>query len=360
MLKIYTDVQRYEPNKPVRSITPILKYYWEGVPEDQRQRYAGNPNAPYQIVPTPEEADYYMISRSWGSYFYAGELPLLDAELEKARQVGKKAIVWSYGDLEPKLSHEHVIVFTHALRRSKLRQNRFIIPDFIDDPLKKYRGGLLEIRQKGAKPVVGFCGHAGGSLLKHAYSMAWNASYRLRARVGRYPYDDVPLLVPAVLLRNRILRVLKRSQQVETDFIIRSQQRAHDRHGVVESDKVKTFYNNLFGTDYTVCVRGFGNWSIRFYETLACGRIPLFVDTDCVLPFDFVINWKDYCVWVEQHEIPHIAEKLADFHHSLSPDEFVDRQRACRQLWEDRLSVVGFSLHFPEFFEQIKLTETKR
>jgi len=49
--------------------------------------------------------------------------------------------------------------------------------------------------------------------------------------------------------------------------------------------------------------------SYRLYEALCCGRIPVFIDTDCVLPYDFMIDWKKYFVWVDQSELPLIAEK---------------------------------------------------
>jgi hypothetical protein len=94
-----------------------------------------------------------------------------------------------------------------------------------------------------------------------------------------------------------------------------------------------------------------GNYSIRFYETLSCGRIPVFVNTDCVLPFEEWIDWKSYCVWVEAHEVARAAEKVAEFHDGLSDAEFRDRQRACRQLWLDWLSPLGFFKNFRRYFE---------
>jgi len=69
------------------------------------------------------------------------------------------------------------------------------------------------------------------------------------------------------------------------------------------------FLQNMIGSDYVFCCRGAGNFSYRLYEALCCGRIPVFIDTDCVLPYDFMIDWKKYFVWVDQSELPLIAEK---------------------------------------------------
>ena len=110
------------------------------------------------------------------------------------------------------------------------------------------------------------------------------------------------------------------------------------------------FVNNILNSDYTLCVRGGGNFSVRFYETLSLGRIPIFVDTDYVLPYDHIIDYRDYVVLVDQSEIPFIAEKVADFHHSMSDAEFVERQLACRQLSLDYLSHDGFYRQFHRHF----------
>lgn len=108
---------------------------------------------------------------------------------------------------------------------------------------------------------------------------------------------------------------------------------------------------NMFESDYVLCTRGSGNYSIRFYETLCNGRIPVFVNTDCVLPFEEWIDWRQYCVWVEAREVSRVAERVAEFHQSLSPAEFKDRQRACRSLWEEWLSPYGFFKNIRRYFE---------
>ena len=80
-----------------------------------------------------------------------------------------------------------------------------------------------------------------------------------------------------------------------------------------------------------LCARGRGNFSYRLYETLCSGRIPVFIDTDCVLPFEDVIDWRSLCVWVPEAEVDQVAERVADFHARLSPVELPELQVAVRQ-----------------------------
>lgn len=70
-----------------------------------------------------------------------------------------------------------------------------------------------------------------------------------------------------------------------------------------------------------------------------------------MLPFEGWVDWKQYCVWVEEHEVERVAEKVAESHGRLSEQEFKDRQRACRRLWLDWLSPLGFFGNFRRYFD---------
>ena len=133
---------------------------------------------------------------------------------------------------------------------------------------------------------------------------------------------------------------------IDADFIIRDKYTptlSNDRSTLQSgTDIERIFYSNIYETDYTLCLRGYGNWSYRLYETLACGRMPVFIDTDCVLPSVPNVDWKEYCVWIDKSELQYIGEKILHFHSSMSSADFVDRQRGCRELWEKHLTLDGF------------------
>ncbi|RYE12198.1 MAG: exostosin, partial [Sphingobacteriaceae bacterium] len=87
---------------------------------------------------------------------------------------------------------------------------------------------------------------------------------------------------------------------------------------------------------------GYGNNSIRFFEALCCGRIPVFVNTDCVLPYDFLIDWKKYCVWIEEDDISKIPEKVLEFHNKYTDEEFKALQVEIRTIWRTYFTPEGF------------------
>src|SRR5439155_22282233 len=135
------------------------------------------------------------------------------------------------------------------------------------------------------------------------------------------------------------------SPDVATNFIVRDKfwASALDQHssGGTRREARREYVQNIVDSNYLLCVRGAGNFSYRLYETLSCGRIPLFVNSDCVLPFQSEINWKDYCVWVDEKDVDRVGEIVAAFHDSLTNRQFLDLKRECRELWEDYLSPEG-------------------
>ena len=142
----------------------------------------------------------------------------------------------------------------------------------------------------------------------------------------------------------RALRALRESRVVEANLIERAQ--LWGGASVVDSDEAaalrrtvrQEFLENLQGSDYCLALRGKGNYSFRFYELFSLGRIPLFIDTDCVLPFEDEIDWKRHCVWVDERDIDRCDEAVAQFHADLHADDFRQLQLDNRQLWLDYLS----------------------
>jgi hypothetical protein len=156
------------------------------------------------------------------------------------------------------------------------------------------------------------------------------------------------------LARASALAALSRSRGVRTNFVFRHQW----CNGAFTTGADMPLYRksraeyvaNIFGSDYVLCARGAGNYSIRLYETLSCGRIPVFVNTDCVLPYEEWIDWKRFGVRVEEGELEHVAERVLEFHERLSPVEFEELQKACRRLWLEWLSPEGFFRNFYRHF----------
>ena len=247
------------------------------------------------------------------------------------------------------------IVFRTSMLGASRRRNEYAMPFWMPDEVKALFKGELPLREKAARPLVGFCGYNPLNLdarakLKNRLG-ALPGGARLAHRLGVRLTNGHPFLV-----RAEALKAVSRSRAVQSNFVLRDAwfngafEGGRLNRPLMEQSR-RQYVENMFGSDYVLCTRGSGNYSIRFYETLCGGRIPVFVNTDCVLPFEEWIDWRQYCVWVEASEVSHIAERVAEFHESLSPAEFKDRQRACRSLWNEWLSPYGFFKNIRRYFE---------
>lgn len=354
-LKVFSDSSYIPPGK---SHVVMLYPFWGKGPEDPMDpssgrfdRYAEMGSHFFQMTAL-EEADVAVFPADWHDVLEDREaVDRAEQFVGHARQAGKPIIIFFWSDSVEDVPYCDAVVFRTSFYRSRRKPNEFAMPAWSEDFVGKYLGARLPVRPKREKPIVGFCGHATPLTVRDILRW-WADLVEIRKKA------NVVRLTPGRVIRWTALRVLSRSPLVDTNFLVRDDflGRAVLPDGRKDLDLLRKirleFVQNMVDSDYIVCARGSGNFSYRLYETLCCGRIPVFIDTDCVLPYDFVIEWKKHCVWVEESELPLIAEKVAKFHRNLSPQDFMDLQHECRRLWEQWLSPEGFFanffLHFSE------------
>jgi len=327
-------------------------------------RLRSNPESPlelaslathFYLVDDPSVADIHLLPLLWNWYLESSHLGFVKEAAEQGRKWGKPVVLFSAGDHTASVPCSGLTIFEPCAYRSRRFQNGnavFAMPPFIADFVKLYCNGELPLRQKGKRPVVGFCGLAGGRPHRYAYLLFKLRLNWLAYRTGARKWEPPPF--EPSLLRRRVLAQLQRSQDVVSNLLIRGRYRAGYR-----AKKKDTFHTtrmeyvqNMLDSDYIVCMRGGGNFSVRFYETLSMGRIPIFVDTDCLLPYDHIIDYENYMPWVKSSEIRNIAQIVHDFHYSFSADDFRELQVQCRALWVNYLSRDGYWRHFHLHFHK--------
>ncbi|HAG80157.1 MAG TPA: exostosin [Cyanobacteria bacterium UBA12227] len=288
---------------------------------------------------------------SWRSKVNKLALNLALEFAKKANHGGKPIVVFFSGDCsDEKIPIDNAFVFRHALYRSIKKQNNLAIPGFCEDLVQQYFGNEIPIRQKKEKPVVGFC----GLVTPHSWKKRLKTIYYQGVMLTKYGKITVSPY-KGHILRNKALEILANNPAIETNFLLRDRL-AFLVTASLDHEKLRPrldFVKNMAESDYILCCRGSANYSYRLFEALCCGRIPIFINTDCVLPYEFAIDWRKYCVWIDEKELPLITEKLIDFHQSLSPQDFIDLQYKCRKLWKEWLSPEGFFSNFYRHFSEI-------
>jgi hypothetical protein len=243
-------------------------------------------------------------------------------------------------------------VFRGSLYASRRGRREFAFPLFHDD-VGASTGAALTVRRKG-RPIISFC----GQLFRDQHEPPKTTAARARRAVGnarRFAWRLQGRHEEDLFVRAKAVDALLEQDAVATSIIVRESNAGGNWPNWDQSRWERArreFLENILDSDYVLCARGDGNCSIRVYETLCLGRIPVIVDTDLVMPYDFLLPWRDYGVWIDRSEVGNIGAKVAEFHEGLGEREFEDLQRECRRLWEQYLSPVGFFRHFHRHFER--------
>jgi hypothetical protein len=356
MLKIYSPLcSNTDAPVPCDWIPLLIPFYGktfedaESVAAGIFDAYAKSGASAIELASSPEDCDVFALSVHWPlDHCNEGlENEFAHSQIQSARDHGKPILIFYRSDLDRTISWpEHAIAFRFAFYSDTRDKREFAQPCWSRDLLASHCDGTLQVRSKCSVPKIGFCGYA------PPLASPWN---RQKVKdIAKYSLYRLGLLKKyrgriAHALRATAISHLQHSKLVKTDFILRPGF-AFNQWGVLQpggtpQNAVKQrseFVQNFLDNDYALCVRGLANCSIRCYEALSLGRIPVFINSQCVLPYDFKVDWKKYFVWVEEHDLKNIAQRVHEFHERLSESDFMELQHQCRRLYEEWISPEGF------------------
>lgn len=290
-----------------------------------------------------DEADFALIPFSINFYFKNK----LEHKLERANGICKSKgiqayaiISGDYGKAYPEFSN--IIYFRMGGFASQLSDRNKGFPVALSDHFQRlYHLDNPIPRKKSEKPTIGFCGHANKSPSKKAQVFAKLMLENAKRFLEKPARKDFEPLFASAYERAQLLQSLERCPDIQTNFIYRKNYRGGPQTEALRTKTTMEYYDNLANSDYILCVRGTGNFSVRLYETLMMGKIPVFINTDCLLPFPSKIDWKKHMVFIEYENRQNLSNILLDFHSQLSNEAFEHIQIANRRLWKDTLSVAG-------------------
>ena len=286
-----------------------------------------------------QEASIMLIPYSI-NYFFENKITSC---LENYNNLCQKFRIYGYGfisgDYPTKYKeYERLVYFRMGGFKSKLSSKNKGFPAALTDQYSKiFNTNNILINKKKTKPIVGFCGLATNN---------WKVLYKQKLK---YYFDLVknnisfsnrkgfqPLFLSS-LERYKILMDFEKSKLIDTNYIFRDQYRAGAKNNVEYRKTTKEYYSNIIHSDYVLCLRGYGNFSIRLYETLMMGRIPILLNTDCLLPFPELINWKNHTIFVDWNDRKSISQIVSTFHKKISRQSFEELQIKNRLLWLEKL-----------------------
>lgn len=310
------------------------------------------------LISEPESADYllvpfgfeFAIEYSEEDYRKLGFPPDCKkhvlATLENLKvlspQMGKPLVVIHYRNSPENFNLPDSIVFRTSAFGSRSEKNTYGVPLFVEgfpqleepwEPLKKT-----------AKPSLSFMG------LAAPVKMGWKLQARMLANNLLKMVDPkfgVKTWYPETyFLRRRAAVALLNSPRFVQASITINPDPASNSYKI-------DYQHELYGHPLILCVAGHGNYSFRFYETMRAGRNPVFGHTDCVLPCRDEIPWKDLVLWVEENEVSKLPRIISEFYASIHPDDFLERQHAIRAIYNEYLTVDGFTDYLIRFCRRL-------
>jgi len=189
-------------------------------------------------------------------------------------------VIFNTGDISPKVKVSNCLEVRTFIHPWEELTNKLIVP---------YPSKAREWipRAWHETPKISFMGQIPRLSKTSLFSFSWRSIFHI--------FDS------SVYLQRKIsfVRAKRLSRVFNVELVRRNTFTAFKKNPNLEKLSSE-FQLSLNNSDYVLCPRGFGNTSIRFYETLSAGRIPLLVRSGNVLPFLAQgSNWAEYILEVD-------------------------------------------------------------
>ncbi|MFT5752470.1 MAG: hypothetical protein ACI86L_001983 [Dokdonia sp.] len=341
MIKVFTVKSLLTPQNRPHVFPLLFDMHYNEEPDPRLAIY-------YSFTDAPEDADIFVYPIDINGPFKHGKSRGVLDILEKWKNYNRPVWVYTSGDYGITLMDSRITQFRFGGFKSKFPSSTEVMPAFIQDPytLQKIKPFYLP---KPLIPQVGFVGFSSTSLKVYGKALAATLYGNLRRVIGKEPTDG-QIFYPAAYLRKKYLNQLERHPEIDTIFIPRDLYRAGATSPEQRAETTTAFFNNIFISPYTLCVRGAGNFSVRFYEVLASGRIPLLIDTNVKLPLADAIDWSLHTVIIDA-SMP-MEVRLQQWHEATGIKEFEAIQKRNRALWISQLTRESY---FCTIHDRIKL-----
>lgn len=131
--------------------------------------------------------------------------------------------------------------------------------------------------------------------------------------------------------REKYLNYLENQIELKTNFILRDVY-IHK----LKSHHINEFDDNMNDNLFTFCYRGAGNFSVRFYETIMRGRIPIVVKTNNIFPYENFINYNKMGIFIEENELDNnntLKDIILKYYNEKTKEEIIEIQKYNRDIY---------------------------
>ena len=263
----------------------------------------------YKLVEDIKESDYiflnYKIKSKQDNIKYVNEenIEIVKNSLLLSRKYNKKLIHLCGGDVPPVIlpNLKDVVVLNTSVYKSTMPSNELVIAPIVEDKFLFYINN--------PKLSIGFVGQ------------------KLHNREKYLNYLNNSNLETNIIIRDKYIHKLSKTH-------------------------ISDFENNMNNNLFTFCYRGRGNFSVRFYETLMRGRIPIVVMTDNVFPFEKWIDYDKIGLFIKEPDLNNMdfEEQITNFYNSKTKEQLIEMQKYNRQIY---LTYFKKNVFFDKIFQYV-------
>lgn len=253
------------------------------------------------------------------SYKFIKKYPQLLGYLQSCSKSCQGILIVEYwdDDVNPctNFNIKNLIIMRTSALKSKLQNHEVIMPSWSD-----FKGRYLKSEYNNKKinlfrkPYsLSFCGNLNDnflSLIKSYFALnllkLTNKNYYFNNSYNYHFSKFIRGYTSKVLLLNnnlKFFRVKHKKFYSGADLNLPNQKMSADL----------AFVSNLLLSEFSLVVRGMGNFSYRLYEVMELGNIPIIIDTDFDLPLSKYIDWESNSILVSINKINFIDKIIDDW-----------------------------------------------
>ena len=342
MLKVWTDKKDLDNIK--WSYLEYFYYYFGMIKKESMSHLADERkllenNKYFELIDEIEKCDIIIPMHS-GEVLYRNYKKIYDNYILLSMKYNKPLLLETKNDYPLSLQGKNNIILKHSIYKFEKKENEIVFPAPIEDIGQQY----INVRKKPLIPTVGFVGFASFPNLKTKYkTYLSNLKFILKSFIDNKSKSKIR----GLSYRIKIINLLNKCDRINSNFIIRNKFGGNQKTISNFKQQRKEYINHLASSDYILCIKGDGNFSLRFYETLSMGKIPILIDTEVVMPLDDIIDYNQFCLVIDYRDIDNICDIVYKFHANLSDEDFKRMQKLSREIFENYLQInVFYSIFF--------------
>jgi hypothetical protein len=250
-------------------------------------------------------------------------------------------LVFCQGDVEVRSPGPNCLTFRTSSSTRTLNAHDIPLPAWIADPSHSTEIGRSAW---SSPPTVNFVGQAyplGAEFTSRAKASAKWIKAAIRAMATSLGAADRLGMPRYHAQRAAAVQALRMSRQVKARVVLRPAPTRLDMNRATDRALHLELLSAIVGSDYTLAPRGYGNYSFRLYESLACGRPAILVESGMPLPCATECPWHEIVLTLSTPQLLRLGVHVSR-RHDLVRQRWSAIQELCRSSWETYLSAHGF------------------